>query len=267
MKKTATKTWTRPAGTLYNIYSDFLEQKHLMIAGASGSGKSVLLNGIILNALYKFPGNTEDSAQFIFIDAKRVELSAYKHLPHTLFYASDPQDMIDALQYAMDITERRYKEMEAEELKKYAGSDIYVIIDEFADLMTTDKRRAKPLVQRLAQIGRAAKIHIILCTQCPLSTIIPTEIKVNFDSIIGLHTASARHSRNILEVTGCEQLPAYGECLYIKPGHDIQHFSGIPLFTDDQISERVKWWTDQVPPTPTKKTGLFSRLFCTKKGA
>ena len=254
-------TWTTPSGKAYNFHMDLLEQKHLMIAGASGSGKSVLLNGVIWNALYSAPCDVPGGKQLVLIDPKRVELSAYKRLPHTMKYASEPADMVESLRLAMDITENRYKAMQKDGERLYSGGDIYIIIDEFADLMTTNKKQVQPLIQRLAQIGRAARVHIVLCTQCPLAKIIPTEIKVNFDSIVGLHTASALHSRNILGVNGCEQLPQYGECLYMKPGTDLEHYTGIPLFTDEQIAERVGWWTNQVPKR-TENKGFLRRLFC-----
>lgn len=255
-------TWSTPAGKLYDFHNDLLSQKHLMIAGASGSGKSVLLNGIIYNALYRAPGAEAGRVQFILIDPKRVELSQYKTLPHVLRYASEPETMVKALQYAMDVTEARYKQMQAAGKRLYPGGDVYILIDEFADLMTTNKKQVAPLIQRLAQIGRAARVHIILCTQCPLAKVIPTEIKVNFDSIVGLHTASALHSRNILGVNGCELLPQFGECYYTKPGHDILHYKNIPYFSDEVLEERVKWWTDQVKHEEPKQKSLFQRIFC-----
>lgn len=171
-------------------------------------------------------------------------------------YASEPEEIISALQYAMALTETRYKSMQKKGLRLYDGSDVYVIIDEFADLITTQPKRVKPLIQRLAQIGRAARIHIILCTQSPIAKVIPTEIKVNFDSVLALHTATAQHSRNIIAVKGCEELPQFGEGYYQRPGKPLAHVSEIPLFDDATLQERVQWWMDQV-----KSKGLFSRLF------
>ena len=249
--------WYTPAGTTYNFHMDLLQQKHLMIAGATGSGKSVVVNGIMYNALYSAPVDAANGKQFILIDPKRVELCIYKRLPHTLRYASEPEEIISALQYAMALTETRYKAMQKKGLRLYDGSDVYVIIDEFADLITTQPKRVKPLIQRLAQIGRAAKIHIILCTQSPIAKVIPTEIKVNFDSVLALHTATAQHSRNIIGVRGCEELPPFGEGYYQRPGKPLAHVSEIPLFDDAMLQERVQWWTDQVKP----KGGLFSKLF------
>lgn len=256
-----TKTWTTPAGLRYTFHSDLLAQKHLMIAGASGSGKSVLLNGIIYNALYSMPGDSAGSVQFILIDPKRVELSMYKDLPHTIKFATEPDEIISAMDYAVCIMECRFSSMQQKGLKLYDGGDLYIIIDEFADLMTTSKKQIVPLIQRIAQKGRAARVHIILCTQCPLAKIIPTEIKVNFDSVVGLHTATAQHSRNIICVNGCERLNI-GECYYTKPGADLVKYEGIPLFKDEVLIDRVKWWTDQ-----TQKPGLFSRLIGNRRTA
>ena len=231
------KKYYYPSGNIYDLYDDMLQQPHLLIAGATGSGKSVVINGMIATALYQSPM----TYQFILIDPKRVELIAYKHLPHTISYASEPDTMIYSLQKAMSITEDRYKIMQKAGIKKYQGSHIYIVIDEFADLMTTQKKAVQPLIQRLAQIGRAARVHIILATQCPLSKVIPTEIKVNFDSRIGLRTRSKQDSRNILEMTGCEQLPKYGQGYYMK-STGLQLYN-IPMISDDQIDRLVYHWT------------------------
>lgn len=126
------KTWETPQGSYYNLFSDMLKQPHLLVAGATGSGKSVVINGIITTALKDSPA----TVQFIFIDPKRVELVDYRPLPHTLKYASEPGDMVQALQYAMDTTERRYKAMQSRHEKNYSGGAVYVVIDELADLMT-----------------------------------------------------------------------------------------------------------------------------------
>lgn len=231
--------WITPRGQMNNFYIDGLNQYHLLIAGATGSGKSVIVNGLIYTALYQAP----TQVQFILIDPKRVELSMYRSLPHTIAYASEPDTMIQALYQAMDITETRYTEMQKRGLRKYDGSHIYIVIDEFADLMTTCKRTVKPLIQRLAQIGRAAKVHIWLCTQTPISAVLPTEIKCNFDSRIGLRTRSTQDSRNILGMAGLETLPIYGECVYMTPRELSRYY--VPYYNDYTLQERVKHWTRQ----------------------
>ena len=126
-------------------------------------------------------------------------------------------------------------------VRKYAGSHVYVIIDELADLMTTNKREVKPLLQRLCQIGRAAAVHVIACTQCPLREVIPTEIKVNFDARFGLRTRSAQDSRNILGCTGCESLPRYGKAYYMTPAGLTRY--DISMTDDADIAQRILYWT------------------------
>lgn len=234
------KTWTTPGGVTSELYMNMLQQPHLLIAGATGSGKSVVINGIMYNALYSPPG----TVNFILIDPKRVELSTYKQLPHTLIYSSEPDQMIAALNAAMYICEERYKTMQKQGVKKYTGGDLYVIIDELADLMTTQRKTAQPIIQRLCQIGRAAKIHVIAATQCPLAAVIPTPIKVNFDARVGLRTRSAQDSRNILGIKGLEDLPRFGRGVYMTP--EQQQLYIIPYIEDTELQQRVNWWMNQI---------------------
>lgn len=231
------KVYTTPSGTFYNLYNDMLEQKHILIAGQTGSGKSVIINGIISTALYKTP----DHVGFILVDPKRVELIKYKNLPHTVYYASEPDTMIKALKIGLAIIEKRYQEMQKKGIVKYNGKHIYIVIDELADLLTTDKKHILPLLQRIAQIGRAANVHIIAATQCPVAAILSTQLKVNFDCIVGLHTRSAQDSRNITGFAGCEKLPKYGQGYYITP--DQTTLYNIPFVQDPEISRLVKHWT------------------------
>lgn len=230
------QVWTTPGGEYKTLYADMLDQPHLLIAGATGSGKSVIVNSLIYTALLHSPA----AAQFILIDPKRVELSDYRSLPHTLRYASEPGNMPQALEYAMGVTEGRYREMQRARVKKYDGPDLYVVIDELADLMTTNKRQVQPLLQRLCQIGRAARVHVIAATQCPLATVIPTPIKVNFDARVGLRTRSAQDSRNILGVTGCEALPRYGQGYYMTP--EGLTLYNIPMTPQGEIDRLVTYW-------------------------
>lgn len=231
--------FTTPKGTIYNLFADMANQKHLLVAGATGSGKSVIVNGIITTLLYRFP----HEAGLILIDPKRVELSPYRNLPHTVKYASEPADMVDALQLAMNICDSRYREMQKRGERLYHGGDIYVIIDEWADLMTTNRRVVAPLIQRLAQIGRASKVHVVLCTQTPIAKIIPTEIKCNFDSRVGLRTRSAQDSRNIIGYTGLEGLPEYGQGIYMTSKGDSLY--NIPYVDDREQNRLISWWLKQ----------------------
>ena len=236
------REWRTPAGQVYTLYRDMLKQPHLLIAGATGSGKSVVINDLVYTALHDSPA----AVQFILIDPKRVEPVDYRPLPHTLQYTSEPGEMVQALEKAMEITESRYKAMQRQRVKKYAGGAVYVIVDELADLMTTDRRHVQPLLQRLAQIGRAANVHIIAATQCPLATVIPTSIKVNFDSRVALRTRSAQDSRNILGVKGCELLPRYGQGYYMTP--DGLTLYNIPMQAPDEIAALVTYWKRHSKP-------------------
>lgn len=242
-RKNARKAYATPSGQVYNLYVDMLKQVHLLIAGATGSGKSVVINGMIHTALYHSPAKVG----FILIDPKRVELAEYKRLPHVLRYASEPEDMVAALQYAMQIVENRYREMSRKGERSYDGSDVYVIIDELADLMTTNRRQVQPMIQRLCQIARAARVHVVAATQCPLSTVIPTPIKVNFDARVALRTRSAQDSRNIMDRAGCETLPRYGKGFYMKPEGLLMQ--NIPMIEESERERLIRYWMQ-----PKRKT-------------
>ena len=242
--------WTTPNGTIYSLYRNMLKQPHMLIAGVTGSGKSVVVNGLIYTALFNSPAIN----QFVLIDPKRVELIDYKALPHTITYASEPGTMIKALNQSMDIVELRYKAMQHERVKLYRGSNVYVVIDELADLMTTCRKTVQPLLQRLCQIGRAARVHVIACTQCPISQVIPTPIKVNFDSRLGLRTRSKQDSRNILGCTGCEILPQYGKGYYMTPNGLTLY--NIPMIEPNEQTRIIEYWTKHNKP----KLQLFGRV-------
>lgn len=249
-------TYTTPAGAVYKQYEDMLAQPHLLVAGATGSGKSVVINGLMYTALYRLPGNGAGRAEFILIDPKRVELVQYSRIPHTIYYATEPEQFLSALDMALRICENRYREMQIQRLRKYSGGDLYVVIDEFADLMTTQGREVKPRIQRLAQIGRAAKIHIVLATQTPIAKVLPTEIKCNFDSRVGLRTRSAQDSRNILGHSGLELLPRYGQGIYSTPeGEDLYN---IPMIDQDKLDWMVNYWEQQ-------NTSFLRRAFSVRR--
>lgn len=235
------KEWKTPGGTTAAVCIDMLTQPHLLIAGSTGSGKSVLINSLIYTALYKSPLR----CQLILIDPKRVELIDYKHLPHTIAYASEPSDIVAALTAAVSIMENRYKRMQAARIKKSTESEIYVIVDEFADLMTTQKRETMPLIIRIAQLGRAANIHLVIATQRPTRDIINGQIKVNIDTRVALRCPTAQDSRNIINAKGAETLPRYGYGYYLTPsGCELVK---IPMTPPEAIAERVQWWEAQKP--------------------
>lgn len=203
--------WNTPEGKRSTLYVDFLAQTHFLIAGATGAGKSTVVNGMIHAALYNSPAKV----QFILIDPKGTELDEYKHLPHTLLYAdaaNDPKDKpmkacIDALEYAMKLYRERTAEMKRRKLRMYDGSDVYVIIDELMQPMTRAKREFMPILQDLLSLARCTRIHVIACTQSPVTAVIPTPLKCNFSSRLALRTVSAQDSRNIIGIKGCEMFP------------------------------------------------------------
>lgn len=231
------KRYTTPGGNIPGLYVDMAKQTHLLIAGKTGSGKSVVINGIIYGLLSRFfPGE----CNLILMDPKRVELSQYSHLPHCMYYATEQRQNAVALDMALSDIELRFSIMQRNGEKRYKAGETYIVIDELADLMTTDKNTIVPRLQRIAQIGRAAGYHIIAGTQCPLTEVIPTKIKVNFDSIMGLKTVTRQHSRNILDMPGCELLPRYGQGFYRTP--DGTQKVLIPMIPETELNRIVKHW-------------------------
>ena len=193
-----------PGGNVYIPYLNIVSNRHLLIAGTTGSGKSVAINGIITSLLMTTsPGKT----QFVLIDPKRVELRKYASVPHCVRYARTMEEIKSALNDCVIEMERRFTIMDRDGLTEYNGSRLYIIIDEFADLMTTSKKACEPLLKRLAMLGRAANICCIFASQSILSRIIDTSIKVNFPSVLGLRTMDKRQSNYIVGCAGCETLP------------------------------------------------------------
>ena len=236
------QAYRTPAGMVYKPFLRLAERPHLLIAGATGSGKSVALNGIIHSLLMtKSPFDCE----FILIDPKRVELSQYKDLPHTFRYADNQPDIIRALTYAIDETDRRFECMQKDRIKEYYGPHLYVIIDELADLMVSYKKESLPLLQRLAQIGRAARVHVIACSQNIMAQTIPTVLRCNFSTILGLRTCNAQQSRFLINATGCEMLPdpkregkGYG---YLRDGADLEKIL-IYKYSEEEHESAIRWW-------------------------
>lgn len=238
------KQWTTPNGTVYNSALDMLQQPHLLIAGSTGSGKSVLINTLIYTALH----NSPERAQFILIDPKRVELMQYNRLPHCLLYASEPAQIVNALNTALTLMEKRYKTMQRERINKSTAAHIYVVIDEFADLMTTNKRGTLPQLQRLAQLGRAANVHLIAATQRPTKDVVNGQIKVNMDSRIALRCPTAQDSRNIINVKGAESLPRFGYAYYLTPETMTPQLIQVPFTPPDSLRGIVEHWQKQTRP-------------------
>ncbi|MBQ4238630.1 MAG: DNA translocase FtsK, partial [Ruminococcus sp.] len=230
---------TAPTGAVPKLCLDILNQPHTLIAGATGSGKSVLINSLIYTALFDSPNKT----QLILIDPKRVELIDYKPLPHTMAYGSEPREIAKILKQAVALMDRRYADMQKRHIKHYDGSDIYIIVDEFADLMTTQKRETLPTLCRIAQLGRAAGIHLILATQRPTRDIINGQIKVNIDSRVALRCPTKQDSRNIINTGGAELLPRYGSGYYLTPDTMTPVLVNIPMTDPAEISNIISYWT------------------------
>lgn len=244
--KMKTVTYTTPSGQTYTLFTDILRQPHTLIAGCQGSGKSVVINGLIDTLMYRLPFDQAGGAQLILIDPKRVELAAYKNLPHTLAHAAgfNPEAWMQALTKAIKIMDSRYAYMEKKGLKKYDKGDLYVIIDEWANVYKNGGKDAYKAVLRLTSEGRAAKVHLIMATQVPKANIIPTEIRENFDSRVCLRTANAIQSRVIMEDNGCESLPRYGQGFYVNPeGTELYN---IPYVQQDELDRNIAWWAEQV---------------------
>jgi len=233
------RTYTTPGGTVSRLALDLLNQPHALIAGATGSGKSVMINSIIFTALHFAPSEKE----LILIDPKRVELIDYQKIPHTRLYASKSAEIVRTLSAAVDLMERRFIYMQRRRLKEWPHEHTYIIVDEFADLITTQKRQTVPNICRIAQLGRAARVHLILATQRPTRDIITGQIAVNIDARLALRCPTAQDSRNIIHQTGAEMLPRYGQGLYLTPEtmHPVPVI--IPYTPPEEINRIITHWT------------------------
>ena len=235
------KQWKTPQGPASRLVLDFIQQTHLLIAGTTGSGKSVIINNIIYTLLYKSP----KEVKLILIDPKKVELIQYRELPHTLAYASEQADIINTIKDAVTLMDKRYKVMQDKRIKKSKEADLYIIIDEYADLITTSKKDVERLICKIAQLGRAAKIHLIIATQRPTRDIITGQVKVNIDSRLALRVPTAQDSRNIINVKGAELLGKYGQAFYLTPDTLTPQLVDISYIQEAELADRVKWWTSQ----------------------
>lgn len=239
-----------PAGQVSNLCAEILEFPHVLIAGSTGSGKSVMLNNIIATALFSAPGNGPDAKEFIMLDPKRVELAKYENLPHVIAYAEgyNPESWKNVLDYAVSVMDWRYSAMRARGEWTFSGGDLYIIIDEWATIKKGDLH-GKPCqnaLLRLISEGRAARVHVILCTQVPKAEIIPTEIRENFPHRLALMTQTAGESRLLMGMNGCEELPypafegaAYG--YLCEPGNQRTLYE-LPKIPDNEIFRLIDHW-------------------------
>ncbi|MFZ0915857.1 MAG: DNA translocase FtsK [Candidatus Udaeobacter sp.] len=266
------------------IITDLAQMPHLLVAGTTGSGKSVCINALIASMLFRF---TPEELRFVIIDPKIVELQAYQSLPHlALPIVTDPKKVLLALRSLIDEMERRYKmfarvgvrnivgfnarpmkkkETQAVEPAEAADSPIkvprddeliipnklpyvVVIIDELADLMQTAPADVETAIARITQMARAAGIHVIVATQTPRADVITGVIKANIPSRIAFQVASKIDSRVILDENGADRLLGQGDMLYLPPSASrLIRAQGV-LVTDDEIHRLVEFVSTQSPP-------------------
>jgi S-DNA-T family DNA segregation ATPase FtsK/SpoIIIE len=233
------KTYATPSGYTWSICNSFLQCPHLLIAGATGAGKSVLINSIMYSALIHSPARLG----FVLIDLKRVELQDYKKLPHTLAYADNITDTIDVLKAVCNRIEQRYTIMQAQGIKRYQGTQIYVVIDEYADLVIKSHRAVEPFISDIAILGRAAGMHLIIATQRPTRDIIGGAIAANLESRVALRVATQQDSRNIIAVNGAECLPPHGVGLW-RNGYKLEPVE-IPITPEEDLKQRIAFWKNE----------------------
>ncbi|MCB9990344.1 MAG: DNA translocase FtsK 4TM domain-containing protein [Rhodospirillales bacterium] len=269
------------------VVADLAKMPHLLIAGTTGSGKSVAVNTMILSLVYSLP---PEKCRMIMIDPKMLELSVYDDIPHLLSpVVTEPGKAVVSLKWAVQEMENRYRAMSrlgvrniegynarlAEARKKgetmmrkvQTGFDpdsgkpvfeeqpmdttelpyIVIVVDEFADLMLVAGKDVENAVQRLAQMARAAGIHLLMATQRPSTDVITGVIKANFPTRISFQVTSVYDSRTILGETGAEQLLGMGDMLYMAPGGRIQRVHG-PFVGDDEVEAVVGFLKDQGEP-------------------
>jgi DNA segregation ATPase FtsK/SpoIIIE-like protein len=244
------------------VVTDLQKMPHLLVAGTTGSGKSVCVNGLILSLLYRF---TPDQLQLMMVDPKQVELSVYEDIPHLVGFSEggkgeiivDPKKAAMALYQVVELMEQRYTlfaECRVRNLAEYnAKSDtplpwFVVIIDELADLMMVASKSVETSICRIAQKARAAGIHLVLATQRPSADVITGLIKVNIPSRAAFAVSSQVDSRVILDSGGAEHLLGKGDMLFLPvDASDPKRLQGAYV-NNDEISRVVEFWKGQHLP-------------------
>ncbi len=225
---------------------DLSKTPHLLVAGTTGSGKSVFINTLLTSLLYKF---SPKDLRLILIDPKMLELSVYNDIAHLLTpVVTEPRKAIIALKWVCKEMERRYSLMNEEGTRNLEGYNqkspdplpfIIVFIDEMADLMMTAGKEVEHYVQRLAQMARACGIHVVMATQRPSVDIITGSIKANFPSRISFQVASKYDSRTILGEIGAEQLLGNGDMLMSKNGSNLVRYQSA-FISDREVNKLIK---------------------------
>lgn len=232
------------------IIADLSRMPHLLIAGATGSGKSVCINTIIMSMIMR---TTPDDLRFILIDPKRVELAGYANLPHLIGdVVTDPDTALETMYWAVKEMERRYELLQEAKVRDILSYNekcsydkemekvpyIVIVVDEFADLIMTSGKDIELPITRLAQMARAVGIHLVLATQRPSIKVITGIIKANFSARIAFQVSSRVDSRVILDMIGAERLLGAGDMLFLPPGKpSSQRIHG--AYVSDQEIARV----------------------------
>lgn len=239
--------------------ADLTKMPHLLVAGSTGSGKSVSLNSMICGMLFKA---TPVNVRFLMIDLKMLELSFYEGIPHLLLpVVTNAKNAKTSLRWLIDEMERRYKMMAEKgvrSIEKYnqkmvkgdmeAIPYIVVVIDELADLMMVSTKEVEEYIARLAQMARASGIHLILATQRPSVDVLTGIIKANFPARISCQVSSKVDSRTILDANGAESLLGFGDMLFLSPGYGrLQRLHG-PFVSEGEIKRIVQFLKQQGAP-------------------
>jgi S-DNA-T family DNA segregation ATPase FtsK/SpoIIIE len=236
------------------IVGDLTSMPHLLIAGTTGSGKSVCINTIILSLLYR---HTPDKCKFILIDPKMLELSTYEGIPHLLCpVITEAKKAASVLGWVVKEMESRYKLMTKEGVRNIDGYNakhklpmpyIVVVVDEMSDLMLVAGKEIENYIQKLSQMARAAGIHIIMATQRPSVDVITGTIKANFPTRISFQVTSKIDSRTILGEQGAEQLLGKGDMLYMSSANRIVRIHA-PFVSDNEIEKINNFLRAQAEP-------------------
>lgn len=211
---------------------NILESPHIAIAGATGCGKSTFIHQLLYTA-FAFPN------LFYYYDFKRVELCEFRNMPNCIGYTTEPKDIDSSLDYLNRIMDKRYETMQRKGRKMSDETPIYIVIDEMADLVQLGGKIAVGKVSRIARLGRAARIHLLLATQNPKRTTgLPSEVMQNMTCTIGMRCKSGMESRMIVGMNGCELLPKHGKAIVYDRG-DLYTMVLEPPYSDEKMNKRI----------------------------